>query len=233
MSYSPLEAHHAYDEAATAFHEGRLPDAIAGLERLVENGHGSADVLYALGTAQLQAGDLGHAILHLEQARRLGGGSDDLDANLALAREKQLDKVVGGEEVDSLAERIAAATPAGLMGHGFLGLWLVAGLLACAALLSRRRRVTLWLATALAVLACIPLGLATAAHVWVHEGLTQGVVTAQTLPARDRPDRAGRVAFEVHAGLKVRLLDDQGDFVQIRLPNGLSGWAERKGVTQL
>ena len=56
---------------------------------------------------------------------------------------------------------------------------------------------------------------------------------APALQARDLPREGGKVVFEVHAGLKIRLLDESGKFVRIRLPNGLEGWADRDGVAAL
>jgi uncharacterized protein YgiM (DUF1202 family) len=41
------------------------------------------------------------------------------------------------------------------------------------------------------------------------------------------------VAFEVHAGLKVRVMGQDGRYVKVRLPNALEGWTERQGVVDL
>jgi hypothetical protein len=51
--------------------------------------------------------------------------------------------------------------------------------------------------------------------------------------ARELPQPGARSIFEVHAGLKVRLLEETGRFVRIRLPNGLEGWAEREGIAEI
>jgi len=33
--------------------------------------------------------------------------------------------------------------------------------------------------------------------------------------------------------LKVRIMEESGKFVRIRLPNNLEGWTEREGVVEL
>jgi hypothetical protein len=33
--------------------------------------------------------------------------------------------------------------------------------------------------------------------------------------------------------LKVRVMEETGRYVRIRLPNGLEGWAEREGVSEI
>ena len=38
---------------------------------------------------------------------------------------------------------------------------------------------------------------------------------------------------EVHAGLKVRIMEETGRYVRIRLPNALEGWTEKEGLVEL
>ena len=61
----------------------------------------------------------------------------------------------------------------------------------------------------------------------------EAVVVAPTLRARELPKDEAKVSFEVHPGLKVRLMEETGRYVRIRLPNGLEGWAEREGVSEI
>ena len=72
-----------------------------------------------------------------------------------------------------------------------------------------------------------------AAHVYARQNMIDAVVTAATLPARELPQDNAKVSFEIHAGLKVRLMEQVGNFVKIRLPNGLEGWAQRSGVVEI
>ena len=51
--------------------------------------------------------------------------------------------------------------------------------------------------------------------------------------AREFPKGDAKVLFDVHEGLKIRLLEDAGRYVRIRLPNGLEGWTEREGVAEI
>ena len=79
----------------------------------------------------------------------------------------------------------------------------------------------------------LPLGLLLAAHVYVRETVSDGVVMAKTLPARELPRDTAKISFEVHSGLKLRLLERSGNFVKVRLPNGLEGWTEQSGVVEI
>ena len=53
------------------------------------------------------------------------------------------------------------------------------------------------------------------------------------LRAFEFPKESAKVSFEVHAGLKVRVLESSGKFVRIRLSNGKEGWTERAGIADI
>ena len=232
--YTSEEAEQLFTQANEAYYSERHRDAVDGYVKLLDHGYGGPDVLYNLGTAYLAQGDLGRAILYLERARRAGASEDDVMANLALARSKQLDQVVGAARDDPFAVRVAAATPRDAMGWSFLASW-VGGfaLLFLFRFLPRGRRTWAAVAGAVALAVSVPSGLILGAHAWAAENFDQGVVISATLPARELPGDQSQVSFEVHAGLKVRLLGTDGRYVHIRLPNGLVGWAEKDGISEI
>lgn len=232
--FTQAEAQALFTQANEAYSRQDAAAASEGYAKLLAHGFGGADVLYNLGTAQLAQGNLGAAVLAFERARREGGPAEDIEANLALARAQQLDKVVGARSDDPFPVRVVLATDAQAVSLILLAAWL----LGSALLFSRRfvrgpRRLWLAAAAALWLAVALPAGLLLAAHVWVAQEVRDAVVIVPSLPARDLPQDAAKVAFEVHAGLKVRVLDEAGPYVKIRLPNGLEGWASRGGVEEI
>lgn len=232
--YSPGEAEAVFREANAAFARGDFGAAEEGYRRLVDHGHGGPDVLYNLGTAHLAQGEVGPAVLHLERARRGGASGPDLEANLALARARQQDRVVGEAEETSFLERLAHATDTRAMTALFLVLWAVGFvLLAARRALPARLRSGALLAAGVALAGAVPAGALVAVHAWVRGSVQEAVVLAPSAQAREFPAPTGKVAFEVHEGLKVRLLEASADYVRIRLPNGLEGWMPREAVGEL
>ncbi|NMO22429.1 SH3 domain-containing protein [Pyxidicoccus fallax] len=232
--YTPEEAQDVFLKANEAYAREDYAEAQAGYEKLLSHGHGGPDVLYNLGTTHLARGDLGRAVLALEQAVKQGGRAPDLEANLAVARARQVDKVVGASAEEEFLPRVAAATDGNVVAWTFLGTWVAAFVMVMLWRVLRPGRRTLVgiLATLLFAVA-IPSGLLLATHAWVEETVHEAVVLSPTLVARELPQPGARSIFEVHAGLKVRLLEETGRFVRIRLPNGLEGWAEREGVAEI
>ncbi|RKH34252.1 SH3 domain-containing protein [Corallococcus praedator] len=232
--YTAEEAEAVFQQANDAYVREDYPSAQASYEKLLAHGFGGPDVLYNLGTTHLARGDLGRAVLTLEQARKQGGRSEDLEANLALARARQVDKVVGATADEAFLPRLAAATDGAAAAWVFLAAWLVGfALLLLRRVFPSARRTAVAVVAALCLTAAVPAGLLLGAHIWVHQNVHEAVVLASTLVARELPRAEARSLFEVHAGLKVQLLEETGKYVRIRLPNGLEGWAERDGIAEI
>ncbi|HZI08783.1 MAG TPA: tetratricopeptide repeat protein [Myxococcus sp.] len=232
--YSPEEAQALFQQANESFLKQDYAGAQSGYEKLLERGFGGPDIHYNLGTTHLARGDLGRAVLAFERARKAGGEGPDLEANLALARARQLDKVVGTAPEEPFHHRVVAATSGNLVAWLFLGTWLGGfAFLFLFRVLRPGQRTWAAVVGGVLLLAAVPCGALLAAHVWVHETLHEAVVVAPTLRAREFPKDEAKVSFEVHPGLKVRVMEDTGRFVRIRLPNGIEGWAEREGVADI
>jgi len=227
--YSPEEARGVFQQAAMAYAQGDLDAAATGFQKLIDHGSGSAEVLYNRGTVALAQGQLGQAVLFLERARRADPSSEDIEANLAVARSRQLDQVVG-QGGGTFLQRLVEGSSATALGWTFAALW-TAGFLALIARRLMRHRPALlgWVALGCFAFALVP-GAAFAAHVFVRETYREAVVLDASVPAQEVPSVGARAAFEIHAGLKVRVLAENGAFWRIRLPNGLEGWVPASGL---
>ena len=221
-----------FQQGLQASGRGDVAAAEDAFRTLVEQGHDGPDVLYNLGTTALAQGKIGEAVHALEQARRAGGGSD-VEANLTIARARQLDQLVGSQGEEPFVERVSAATSPALAGGLFAGLWAVGFLLLAARVVLPRWRGWLLGGAASALLLCAPAGAVLAAHLYSQEAVHEGVVLARTLPVHEVPEPRSKVSFELHPGVKLRMLDRSGDFVRVRLPNGLEGWTDPAGVSPL
>ena len=54
-----------------------------------------------------------------------------------------------------------------------------------------------------------------------------------TAALREGPERVASVLMEVHAGLKVRLLNEVGDYTRVRLANGVEGFVASQQVGRI
>ncbi|MFT3706683.1 MAG: SH3 domain-containing protein [Archangium sp.] len=231
--YTPQEAQALFVEANDAYYKGDLSGAQTRYVKLIDAGLGGPDVLFNLGTAHLAANQLGPAILFLERASRLSD-DDDIGANLAVARERQVDQVIGAETIAiPFAQRVAEAIDERTFAIAFLACWYLGFTIAW--LTSRRTsgKVIPGLLAAALIIAGALLGSALAVRANVKATVEEAIVMPEVARVREFPGDAAKVSFEVHAGLKVRIMETSGRYARVRLPNALEGWTEKEGLVSL
>jgi hypothetical protein len=60
-----------------------------------------------------------------------------------------------------------------------------------------------------------------------------GVILPDQVAVKEGADPNYKTSFDVHAGLRVRLLERDQDWVRVRLANGLEGWVRDGDVGRL
>ncbi len=151
-----------------------------------------------------------------------------------MARQRQVDQVVGADTSVPFTQRLAAALDERLVAIAFLSTWWLGFVLLW---LTWRRepgsRVALGLVSALLLVVAAALGGALAVHAWVGATVEEAVVMPDVARVREFPGDAAKVSFEVHAGLKVRIMEISGRYARVRLPNALEGWTEKESLVSL
>ena len=60
-----------------------------------------------------------------------------------------------------------------------------------------------------------------------------GVVLPDEVAVKEGADVNYRTSFEVHAGLRVRIVEHDQDWLRVRLANGLEGWVRAQDVGRM
>jgi tetratricopeptide (TPR) repeat protein len=227
-----------FGDANRAYQESRYPEAIALYESLVARGVVHEDLFYNLGNAYFRAGQLGRAIWNYERALRVEPALDDARYNLEVARTAVAGRVADrleGAEIEPLW--IRAVTFFSLSGLA-IGLLVLDGLL-FALLIAVRFLAVGFVRTALVAVAVF-VGAAAAGNlallagqIYLVERVEQGIVLADQAVMREGPDHTVAERGELHPGLRVRILGAQGDWLHIRLANGVDGWLEADRIGRL
>lgn len=234
--YSKEEAADLFRTGTQAYYQqpADLEGAKQAYLKLLNHGFGGPDLSYNLGTVYLAQGDIGPAVLHLERALKWQR-AEDIEANLASAREKQSDQLVGSSVGEPFFKRLADVTDDQWVPAVALGTWwaILAIIFARRFLLKSRMQAATTAALVLLVVVALTSSLFTGLDAWVSTHYVEAVVLNQTVQVRDLPERNARIAFEIHGGLKVRITADSSQFVRIRLANNLEGWVERSVLAKL
>jgi len=225
-----------FEAANVAASRGDYADAITNYQKLTESGVRDADVYFNLATSFAQSGDYARAILNYERALTLRP-NDDKAADDLRSAEKTLEEQRAEAEGEATIQRSHSIGDAlyGVMSEDALAYGLLAANLllfvglAWASLGRRRNR---WLyplvtASGLVVLFCA-LGLGAKAGV-LRDG-PRAVALDDRVTLREGPDRRAQVRGEARAGDRGEIIDQDRDFVKLRVVSGLEGWTPASSV---
>jgi len=226
----------AWKRGNDAYFRGDFEAAVAAYEQIDRQGVISSDLYYNLGAAYFRQGSLGRAIWSFERAAALEPDDDDARFNLAQARRladrRARDKIEGGDR-DPFWIRAVTALPSSVETWLFVALYLAA----FAAVFARRRasgapRVALGAGAGILGFAALAAGLLLAGRATLDR-VGFGIVLPDVVAVKEGADPNYRTSFELHAGLRVRLLERDADWLRIRLSNGLDGWVREQDVGRL
>jgi hypothetical protein len=223
----------AWKRGNEAHLRGDYAAAAAAYEQLDRQHAISADLYYNLGVTYFRQGRLGFAIWAFERSLVVAPDDDDARFNLAQARklagQRAHDKLEGAEREPLWSRVVAYLSPS-------TEVWLFCALyLGCFALLFLRRRMAhdarLAVTTGAALLGVGALlsGLLVLGRMNLDR-IPFAVVLPDSVAVKEGADANFRTSFEVHSGLRVRVLDREQDWVRVRLSNGLEGYLRADDV---
>jgi tetratricopeptide (TPR) repeat protein len=226
----------AWKRGNDAYLHGDYEAAVAAYEELDRQGVLSPDLFFNLGDAYYRRNRLGPAIWAFERAAALDPDDEDVRYNLEQARKvaarRARDKIEGEDRDPVWIRAVTALSPS-------TETWLfVAVYVALFGVLFVRRRASDDTRTTLAaVAALLGVGAALTGALLLGRAHLERVPFAVILPdaaaVREGADLNYRTSFELHAGLRVRMLERDQDWLRIRLANGLEGWVRRQDVGRL
>ncbi|MBW1809607.1 MAG: hypothetical protein JRJ19_10675 [Deltaproteobacteria bacterium] len=227
-----------FDRANQLYLDGEYQNAVSSYRKVVEAGIVHPDLFFNQANAYYRSGSIGLAVLFYEKTLQMDPSDEAAKSNLAIVRKELIDRVVMTEE----------GTVGEPMWHGFIrGLsigWLtwtffIFYLLAFAVMIGRRltisqslNRLLFWVNIPLLSLSLV-FGALLASRIYIQEKIHHGVIVSATTALREGPERVAKVLMEVHAGLKVRLLNEVGDYTRVRLANGVEGFVASQQVGRI
>lgn len=222
-----------FAQGNAAYEEGRFADAADAYRKIQTFQIEDARIEFNLGNAEFKMGRKGAAILHFERARQLDPTDREIRENLQYARTFLVDKFETPELPWVIERAIDRQNGLGPDRQGWIALgliWAICALLAYAFSAPGRWNAG-WgwaLATLLLILAIV------SASWWLTwqrlDGTKRAVVLAPVVEVLAGPGANNAAIDSVHEGLTVEIRDLREEWVQVSLPNGLSGWLPRQAL---
>jgi hypothetical protein len=225
-----------FDAACRSYEQGHWDEAAEGFRSLLRYGLSDARLEYNLANTEYKRGRLGEAILHYERARRLNPADSDTVANLAIARAKLRDVVEEDEAagvlrfVRTMQDRLGVSSQAWLLAAC---VWVAAAIVSWCG--SRSGGFTpAWGWTLAGVVLAMVLVFLSWRSTWSRlEGTARAVVLKPSVEALAGPGLSNASLFTLHEGIAVTIESEREGWLQVRLPNGLTGWVVRDAAERI
>lgn len=216
----------AFDEGNEQYRTGNYQEAIAAYQQAINSGYTSGALYYNMGNANFRLDELGQAVLYYEKARLLMPENPELLHNLDIAKSKAVDQFsqlpvpVWVTWWRTMLERTG--------GRWLFWVGLLFYLLAVGVVVYRIRTGSRnpWLRRARAASILLGAGFLLSAFAASMQSVEtrQAVILVERTDLRESPDASSASELQIHEGLVIDVLQKNNGWVEIKLPNGTTGW---------
>ncbi len=217
-----------FSEANKQYRNENYSAAAEGYARLILAGLRNGAMYYNLGNCYFKLGMLGKAILSYRLAERYLPRDQDLQTNLAYAREMTRDKIESRQLTSFLDEFCFWYAKLNL--RELLLVFLAANAICWGLALARlwlQRDYLRYCFLAAISLAAV-LGLSLGVKVYQSSFSADAVVITREVSVRAGIGAGSTALFQLHDGVECRIIQEEQDWVKLQLADGKRGWLESR-----
>ena len=224
-------------KANKAYTEGYFANAAELYKKVLHSGAESPELYYNLGNSYYKLNELSSAILYYEKARKLDPGNEDVNFNLSVANSKISDKIEPIPELfykrwfRSLREMMAMDEWAKI-GIISMIIALLSGFTYFVSNLMILRKVGFGMGIVFLACSIFCLFLAYQNYSIINNN-KEAIIFSPTVTIKSSPDEKSIDLFVLHEGTKVKVIDNIGNWLEIRIANGSVGWLTSTAVEKI
>lgn len=229
------ESHSAlFEKASKAYALKHYKEASDTYLKIINSGYEAHEVYFNLGNAFYKQNDYPSAIYYFEKAKRLNPGDEATIFNLKLANSKIIDKT------DDFQPFFLASWWRALYNMFSFDTWAVIGIISFIVFLIalsfylfslsvRYRKLSFWSASALLLVTILVFLFA---QIQYNNAMNkkEAIIFTPALTAKSSPDVSSTDLFVIHEGTKVRVVDEIGDWYEIKITTGSVGWVKKNNL---
>ncbi len=225
------------NNANKAYQNGLYEEAVSIYEKVLKQGHTSAELYYNLGNAYFKANKIPSAILNYERALKLDPTNEDIIYNLKVSNNQIIDKI------DELPKLFYQRWWESLKQLNAPDNWAILSIILFSLLFTsiaifllspsvNLRRVLLPIGFGLLFFTVLVFIIAQNTYKNANSK-NEGIIYAASLSVKSSPEESGVDLFVVHEGLKVQIIDELTGWKEIRIANGSKGWVKSETIVPI
>lgn len=220
--------------AEKAYAARQYKDAVKAYEQMLEQGFTSWKLYYNLGNACYKNNELGKAIYYYELANKAEPNNEDIKTNLRLANDKTIDKIESKENFFLGAIKSGLVQALSTTGWAWLSIVsLVTGLLFLLIFFISEnvilKRIGFFASGLFMVvfIATMVLGFSALNN---KQQIKFAIVLSREVKVMAEPTDVSASKFSLHEGTRIKVLETNEEWTNIRLENGNEGWLKTNAV---
>ena len=224
-------------KANKSYLEKDFEAAIKTYNTVVSLGYSSPELYYNLGNSYCKADKIALAIVNFERALKLDPGFDDASYNIEMANKLIIDKI------ETVPEFFLVTWFKALIGLFSFDFWAYLSIISFASTLifasfyffSRKlgiRKISFFLTIVSLFFVIIMFVFAQKQYKYQIETRT-AIIYESAITVKSSPSESGTDIFPLHEGTKVLLLEDVGEWTEIKIADGKQGWLKKESLLEI
>lgn len=217
-----------FEQGKDRYKEGKYQDAINSWMKILDKEEHSSNLYFNLGNAHYKMNNVGPSIYYYEKALQLDPLDGDIKTNLAFAENARIDaieplpKTIFSKWYTSLSGILSfngwawTAVVLSMLFVSFFLLYYFSG--------SERKKRLLFVGSVLSLLVLL-VSLAMAFQMYGDAMNDKpAIIFAESSEVKSEPNMGSEIAFTLHEGTKVQIIEQDDNWVRIELIDGKDGW---------
>jgi len=220
-----------------AYNEGLFDQAIEQYTKVTQEGYSSAELYYNIGNAYFKKEDIANAVLYFEKALRLDPGNENIEFNLGLANSRTVDKIEPLPELflikwwksilysTSLDNWARITISAFILSLILFGLFLLSPTLIL-------RKTGFYSGIIMMIFTLFTVFVSYQKYQYLKTS-NEAIVFDPTVVMKSSPTDKGVDLFIIHEGTKIFIIDQVGEWYEVKIANGSVGWLKGEAFKKI
>ncbi|MFH0894593.1 MAG: tetratricopeptide repeat protein [Bacteroidota bacterium] len=226
-----------FEKANQSYKTGRFQEAFTIYKKINAGGEESSALYFNMGNACYRMQQYPLAILYYEKAAKLNPLDEEIQFNLKIANQKIVDRIEVMPKtfyqrwMNSIINLFSSFSWAVIV----IILFVITLFMFAVYLFSQRIRIkktAFWLSAGLVLIFSF-------SFIFAHKQYNrmnhhhEAILFVASVNVKSSPDDKGTDIFVLHAGTKVEIIDQLGEWREVRIANGAVGWMKAKELEQI